>query len=130
MSLRAIKTKARTALHHQMRVRAFYYPAGNPAAEPATVHVRVHTKFDAQLGDLKGTNFNYAEIEAQVPRLVFWRSEQEPDNLAVVMISADEGYRINHVHEPDGLTRKAEVETLDAADRAQFDFPEPEPGVP
>lgn len=123
MSLRAIKERARRDLHNAMRVPAFYYPGGLVGAEPVLCHVRVHTKFGAQLGDLKGTNFNFAETEASVPALVFWVSEIDPDNNAVVMISASEGYRINHVHPKDIWTRKAEVSELDAGDLAAYGAP-------
>ena len=104
-----------------MRVPAFYYATDDGL--PQGCSVRVHTKFNAQLGDLKGTNFSYAETEAQIPKLIFWRAEIDPDNMAVVMISADEGYRVNHVHEPDGATRTAEVSILTAEERAAFQYP-------
>lgn len=123
MSLRDIKRRAREDLHNAMRVPAFYYPGGVTSAEPVPCHVRVHTKFGAQLGDLKGTNFNYAETEANVPSLVFWVQEIDPDNNAVVMISPSEGYRINHVHPRDLWTRKAEVSDLDAEDLALYGAP-------
>lgn len=123
MSLRAIKERARRDLHNAMRVPAFYYPGGVTSADPVPCHVRVHTKFGAQMGDLKGTNFNFAETEANVPALVFWVAEIDPDNNAVVMISAEEGYRINHVLPRDLWTRKAEVSELDATDRALYGAP-------
>lgn len=123
MSLRAIKARARRDLHNAMRVPAFYYPAGDADAAPVPCHVRVHTKFNAQLGDLKGTNFSYAETEAQIEKLVFWIDELDPDNQAVVMVSSIEGYRINHVHPRDGATRTVEVAQLDEADLALYEHP-------
>ena len=50
-------------------------------------------------------------------------SEIDPDNNAVVMISASEVYRINHVHPKDIWTRKAEVSELDAADLSAYGAP-------
>lgn len=123
MSLRAIKARARRDLHNAMRVPAFYYLGGDADASPAPCHVRVHTKFGAQLGDLKGTNFSYAETEAQIQKLLFWIEELDPDNQGVVMISAIEGYRINHVHPRDGATRTVEVAELDEADLALYEYP-------
>lgn len=123
MSLRAIKARARRDLHDAMRVPAFYYPGGDEGAEPVLCHVRVHTKFDAQLGDLKGTNFSYAETEAQIQKLLFWIDELDPDNQGVVVISAIEGYRINHTHPRDGVTRTVEVAELDEADLALYEHP-------
>lgn len=106
-----------------MRVPAFYYATDDGL--PQACDVRVHTKLNAQLGDLKGTNFSYAETEAQIPKLIFWLADGiDPDNMAVVMISATEGYRINHAHEPDGATRTVEVSILTAAERALFSYPE------
>jgi hypothetical protein len=121
MGLREIKAQARRDLHEAMQVPAYYY--ATVLAAPVPVNVRVHTKFNQQLGDLKGTSFSYAETEAQLPRLVFWRAEVDPDNNALIMIGPEEGYRINHVHEPDGPTRTAEVSFLDAAERAALSYP-------
>lgn len=106
-----------------MRVPAFYYADGEADADPVPCHVRVHTKFGAQLGDLKGTNFNFAETEAQIQKLLFWIDELDPDDGAVVMISAIEGYRINHAHPRDGATRTVEVAELDEADLALYEYP-------
>lgn len=97
-----------------MKVRAYYFAPGS--VTPAVVHVRVHTRMDAKVGDLKGTNLNYTEMEAFVPTLVFWRAECEPASKARVYISPEEGYRLNHTHDADGQTRKAEVIALSEAD--------------
>lgn len=121
MGFREIKAKARRDLHDKMRVPALYYAAGSPVGVPCSV--RVHTKLNKQEGDLAGTNFSYAEQEVHIPAVLFWRSEIDPNNKGVVMISADEGYRINHVRPPDGLTITAEVVTLSEAERAAFAVP-------
>jgi hypothetical protein len=120
MGLRDIKAKARADLHQAMRVGAFYYTDAN--ATPIPCNVRVHTKF-AALGDQKGTSFSYAETREMVPRLIFWKSEIDPDNRGMVMIAADEGYLIDHVDPPDGLTVTAQVSNLDAATRALLSYP-------
>lgn len=122
MSFRDIKAKARTDLHAHMRVRALYYAPGSAVGVPC--YVRVHTKLNKQQGDLAGTNFSYAEQEEHIPAVLFWRSEIDPDNKAVVMISADEGYRVNHVRQPDGLTITAEVAQLTRSDLLAFAAPE------
>ncbi len=103
-----------------MKVPAFYY--ANRLAAPVEVNVRVHTKFKA-LGDLKGTSFSYAETEEEIPKLIFWRSEMEPANGSFVVVSAEEGYRVNHSDPPDGLTITAKVASLDAADLVGFSYP-------
>lgn len=121
MSFRDLKAKARRDLHDRMKVPAYYFAPGSAVA--ALCDVRVHTKLNKQQGDLAGTNFSYAEQEEHIPALLFWRSQIDPDNKAVVMISADEGYRVNHVRQPDGLTVTAEVVQLTAAERAAYTYP-------
>ncbi len=120
MSLRSIKAKARLDLHQAMKVPAYYY--ATRAADPVAVDIRVHTSFKA-LGDLKGTSFSYAETEADVPELIFWLADLTPANNSLVMISATEGYRVNHTVPPDGLTITAKVASLSAADRAGLSYP-------
>lgn len=121
MGLREIKSAARTALHRGMSVPAYYI--ATPGAEPLPCTVRVHTKV-AQLGDLKGTNFSYAETEEVVPKLVLWRAEiAAPANKAVVTISAEEAYRIGVVRPPDGLTVTVEVAALKPLEAAALPYP-------
>lgn len=121
VSLREIKAQARRDLHEAMQVPAYYYATDD--GPPQQCSVRVHTKFDAKLGDLKGTSFSYAETQAQVPKLIFWLAEIDPSNMAVVMISAAEGYRVDNVHPRDGATCTAEVSILTAEERAAFQYP-------
>lgn len=121
MDLREIKARARTDLHNAMKVRAFYFVSGTPALAPVPIYVRVHTKMNKQLGDLKGTNLSYAETEAHVPALLFWRSEvPSPEHNAVVAISADEMYKVDTAQPPDGLTITASVNPMTGKQRAVF----------
>lgn len=120
MSLRAIKAKARTDLHEAMKVAAYYLAARG--SDPLPISVRVHTSFRA-LGDLKGTSFSYAETEAAVPRLIFWLSQCDPQNKALITISADEGYRVDHTLPPDGLTITAEVVRLAPNEMVGLPYP-------
>ena len=121
MGLREIKTNARQALHAAMRVPASFY--ATPIAAPVLIHVRVHTKMTEQ-GDLKGTNLNYAEREEVAPKLVFDRSEVAlPPRNGMVIISAEEGYRIGQAEPPDGITITAEVSRLSSADLAGKTLP-------
>lgn len=106
-----------------MKVRAFYYAPGVTDVY-ADIFVRVHTKLNQQLGDLKGTNFSYAEQEAFVPTLLFWRTQQEPARNAVVIVSATEGYRVDHTRPEDGLTRHAEVKFLTPDELLLYAAPE------
>jgi hypothetical protein len=101
MTLREIKARAREDLHRQMRVLCNYRsPQG---ALTLGVHCRVHSKFEAK-GDMQGTSFNYAESVEKTPRLVFWRDQIDEPTLVrggVVVISADEAYRLDTVEPPD-----------------------------
>lgn len=122
MSLREIKARARRDLHEAMKVAASYY--ASEAAAPALVHVRVHTKWVEQ-GDLKGTNLNYAETEDTAERIVFDRAEvSNPPRSSFVVISAEEGYWVNHTEPPDGITITAEVSPMKATELAGKTLPE------
>lgn len=122
MGWRDIKNRARRDLHSRMLVPAFYYgPLDGMVAR--AINVRVHTKFDA-LGDVKGTSFGYAERIESVPKLIFMREEIEPVLHAVIVISAEEGYRVNVIEPPDGITRTAKVTVLTAGDLARYISPD------
>lgn len=122
MGLREIKTAARRALHQAMRVPASYYET--PLSTPRLVHVRVHSKM-VEHGDLKGTNLNYAEIQDVAPKLVFDREEVDnPSAKGLIIISAEEGYRIGHTEPKDGITITASVSRLSAADLVGKTLPE------
>ena len=121
MGLRDIKAQARADLHQAMQVRAFYL--ATKASEPVLCSVRVHTKF-GNLGDQKGTNFNAAETREIIPRLVFWRPQGIlPVRNALVLISAEEGYRIGVVDPEDGLTITAQVSEISKAEMATLPVP-------
>lgn len=121
MSLREIRERARRDLHTAMRVPASLYEPG--AAEPRLIHVRVHTDY-AEQGDLAGTNLNYAEREEVTPRLVFDRSEVPmPQRGSYVVLMADEGYRVGQAEPPDGITIKADVARMTAAELAGKTLP-------
>jgi hypothetical protein len=122
MGLREIKTKARRALHTAMQVPASFYET--PAATPRLIHVRVHSKWIEQ-GDLKGTNLNYAETEDLAPRIVFDRAEvANPPRNSLVVISAEEGYRIGQTEPVDGITITAEAARMTAAELSGKTLPE------
>jgi len=112
------KREARRALHQTMQIEALYYPT--QGAEPETVHVRLHTKFDA-IGDER--SMGWAEIQSMKPRLIFLREEKEPENGAIVWLQAGEAYRIDNTLPPDDITRTAEVTRLSYRQYADA-FPE------
>ncbi len=121
-SFRDIKRKARRDLHERMRVAALYIES--PDAEPRPVTVRIHTKFDT-LGDQKGTNFNSAEREDVIPRILFWREEvPSPKRLAIVSVASGEAYSVDAVLPPDDLTISAHVVQLHASEMVGLPLPE------
>lgn len=111
-------------LHDVMAVPALYfarpYVAGDTPVQPITV--RVHDKF-ALVGDLKGTNFNYAEFEDNAPRIVFMRSEIEPVRNMIVSVEAGSAYRVDTVLPPNDETVTARVARLHVSETAGFPVP-------
>lgn len=101
---------------------AFYF-ADPSAGDPKRITVRVHEKWVA-LGDLKGTNFNYAETESIAPRIVFLLSEVDPVRGAYVSIEPGLAYRIDNPSPPDDITVTATVIKVSAEDTEGFPFPE------
>lgn len=106
-SFRDIKRKARRDLHRELQVPALYIAdIGGPAV---LVHVRPHTKFNA-LGDLQGTNFNYAEREEPQPRIIFMRDEvMAPKRGAIISVEPGEAYRVDHTQPADDISITAYV---------------------
>jgi hypothetical protein len=119
MSLRDIKTKARSALHDAMKVPAYYFAAIGD--DPVECSVRVHSKFRA-LGDIS-TMSGLSERIDETPRLVFLVSEVTPVNKSFVTISASEGYQIDHLEPDDGITVTAIVSRLSSAKLASLTYP-------
>ena len=116
--------EARQTLHEYMSVPAFYF--SDPAAsDPKRITVRVHEKWVA-LGDLKGTNFNYAEISDMAPRIIFMRNEVEPKRNFYVSVEPGVAFQIDTVEQPNDITVSAKVIILEAADTEGFPVPEPD----
>lgn len=128
-NLRDLKRQARKDLHQHMQIPALYLvpaPAGSssPYEAPLFVTVRLHLKFDA-IGDMKGTNFHYAERHEPTPKIIFMRSEvNKPVRNAVIVIEAGEAYRVDNVLPPDDITVAAEVLRLSAAEASGLPVPD------
>ena len=113
MSFRDIKLAARRNLHQHMKVPALYIDGEE---DPVEVHVRIHTQW-AALGEVSGTSFDYAEKEDIIPRIIFDRSEVDnPARNSIVMVSAEEGYRVDSTLPIDLEWRTAKVSRLMAAE--------------
>lgn len=93
MGIDEIRKRSRVALHRAMQRPAFYY---NPKTQlPVPCNVRVHTKMDAK-GEVQGTSFRFAERADETPKIIFLRQDGiKPQQHAVVMLSAEEGYRLS-----------------------------------
>jgi hypothetical protein len=124
-SFREQMDEARAILHDEMSVEAVYFvPPYNPLTTVVQdITVRVHDKFIA-LGDLKGTNFNYAELESIAPRIVFWREQIEaPEHNAIVSLKPGLAYRIDRDQEYDGVTVTAYAARMDESKTSGFPVP-------
>lgn len=114
--------EGRARLHEEMSVPALYLPAGGSKSQ-TLITVRVH-EFWRVLGDLKGTNFNYAEVEDIAPRIVFLLSEIVPQRGALVSVAPGEAYRVDVVLPHDDITVTAKVVKLSASEAKGFPVPE------
>lgn len=117
--------EARAILHEEMSVPAIYFvpPYDDLTTVVKPVTVRIHDKFMA-LGDLKGTNFNYAELESISPRVIFWREEMPlPERNAIVSVKRGLAYRLDTDMEEDGKTVTVIAVRLD--ERKTVGFPVP-----
>lgn len=105
-----------------MRVPALYIVEG---LEPVLVHVRVHTKFVA-LGDMKGTNFNYAERQDETPRILFMRDEVDmPVRGAYISVEPGEAYLVDHTDPIDDISITAFVTPLTQKEVGRLNLPVP-----
>lgn len=97
-----LKNVARRVVHSTMAIPANYYAPGSTEAQ--TVGVRRTVK-NVLTGEMKGTNFNYAERAEEATYLIFWREQMPaPVRNAVVMLATGVQYFVDYVEPPDGLT--------------------------
>ena len=114
MAFRDIKNTARRHLHDHMKVSATYYRTST--ATPVLIHVRPHSVRE-KVGDQSGTSLSFAERQEVVTTVVFDRSEvDKPLRNALIVISEEEGYIVDNVLHPDGITVTAEVSYADVVD--------------
>lgn len=119
---RDILRKARSDVHSQLSVAAIYLTAAD--AEPQVVSVRAHTRA-AEIGPGDVAMPGLAERFDTTPRIRFLRSEvSQPRRNGLVLLSADEGYRIQAVRPAYRLTIDAEVSDLRPEDCAAYWQPE------
>lgn len=112
---------ARHTLHDYMSVDALYFFEDAPDAA-VRITARIHEKWMA-LGDMKGTNFNYAETESITPRIIFMLSEIDPERGAIVSVEQGVAYRVDTPLPPDDITVTATVSKLTADETVGFPLP-------
>ena len=125
MGIRDIRRKANRDLHDKMKVAAYYYPSGfNPNGfVPGTIYIRAHTNV-VDAGDQAGTSLGFAQIREDTPKVIFDLLEAPaPARLDIVMISADEGYRVDHADPKSGEFQNTMVVRLNTAELAGYDSP-------
>lgn len=131
MSIRKIKREARTRLHKELRVPAFYI--AHAEAEPLLVHVRVHTKFE-EVGEISERDVGNAARHEKVPSLIFMIDELQAKGIgwrkmprtAIVSVEANEAYQIDNTLPPDDITITAQVTILPLHKTVDLPVPGPE----
>lgn len=116
--------RGRAQLHDHMSVPALYFASRYVPGDTLVmdITVRVHDTLHV-LGDLKGTNFNYAEIEDNSPRIIFMRSEVEPVRSMTVSVEPGVAYRVDTVRAPNDITVTARVARLTKDEMAGLPVP-------
>ncbi len=118
---RELKREARAQLHDYMSVPALcFMDKADP--NPIPVTVRVHEKWTT-LGDLKGTSFNYAEVESITPRLIFWRTQITLKRKMFISVEAGVAFQIDTILPPDDQTVTATCSKLAVDQTAGFPVP-------
>ena len=113
MTMAEIKATSRQALHEFMaRPVSFYETEATPS--PTTITGRAHAA-PKVVGDLAGTNLSYAEVHERPTTVVLLRSELTALTLtrgSLIIFEATEGWFVETVKPPDGLTVTVEVSPL------------------
>lgn len=121
--IRAVRDSARRDLHLNFEVAANYYAnADCLPGDFVACTVRCH-KRNALVGDLV-TPGRYAATADVVPKIIFLLEQGvTPQRGGIVILSASEGYVIDHTEPPDGVTQSAPVTALSAAQIAAYEAP-------
>ena len=116
----ALRRSTRQKFNHMAR-DAFYLK--DATSTPVPIRVIVTDRFQA-LGDLKGTNFNYAEVLDNTPRVEMMLEEIDPKRGFCISIEKGLVYRIDTVQPPEDITVTANVARLPVEQTRNFPFPE------
>lgn len=103
---------------------ANYIPDAAVPTDFVATKARAHGK-RGQIGDLAGTNLNYAEMIDRKEAVILWREDiPNPVRLAVIVFSATEAYWVDSIDPPDGQTVKVNVTRADPAEIAGLPLPD------
>ena len=134
MSFRDIKFAARRVVHDTMAQPASFYAIPG-TSEVAFITARPHNK-RGKVGDLAGTNLNYAEDFDRQERVVFWLGQLQghpdcplglPPRGALVIFAPDEAYFVDTVEPVDQQTVTAVVYHATAEQVVGFETPNGQP---
>lgn len=125
MSIRGVRELARRQLHDHMGEPANYYALPRaPTPTFTLITARPHSNV-AKAGDLAGTNLSYAETQDRAESIVFMLDEvPDPVRNALVIFTITEGYFLNNVLPPNGITVTAEVIRADHRDLVGLTAPD------
>ena len=99
------------------------------AANPLFIQVCVTDRF-LMVGDLKGTNFNYAEMEAESPIIEFLIEQVDPVQNAYVSVKPGLAYQLDTLLPVEGLVRSARALRVPTSKLRNFPVPDPKsPGI-
>lgn len=93
------------------------------AANPLFVQVCITDRF-LMVGDLKGTNFNYAEIEAESPIIEFLIEQVDPVQNAYVSVRPGLAYQIDTVLPTEGICRTVRAARVPTSKLRNFPVPD------
>lgn len=119
---REIRRRARRDLHRELMVESFCYPTGDPADPPARVNIRVWPEF-MLLGDMKGTSFEYAEVEENSPMILVMKEDLVPRRGMVFSVEPGEAYRVDRVKPLDDISYTCPCVRLSESEAAGFAAP-------
>lgn len=124
------RAKLRPTVHKMMADDALCFATPiTLTTEAVPLTVRVHDKFHAQ-GDLKGTNFNYVEMEDDSPYAIFWYEELVTQGLTLTtlekkILTFEPGrvYKVGAVKPRDDQTVTAQLSIVQDVDTEGFPYP-------
>lgn len=117
---RKLKKQSRRLIHDEMSVGAVFCNLRNGTYEIWNGRVRVTNKI-AHSGDLKGTNYHYAEYIDDAPRILFLTDEGAGIGAnTFVGIDDTEIYQLTVAEPIDVITQTYKAARLDGDDLAKY----------